>query len=308
MALGDGRRHVVYVASSNYSGSTLLAMLLNALPGVVSIGEMGPAGSFRSPGYLCSCDAPVVECPFFRDVARRISLQQVEFDLSDMRLRVSADMGRISSRLLVKSLGSAPLDALRDRVVHPVLARDRLLADLRHRVEAFVVAALDATGTHVFADTTKSPARIPFLAGCAGLRLSVIHLVRDPRAQVFSALKHRPDRSVAFHARSWVRRQRSIERCLDRLTDTQRLLLRYENLCRAPDVELERVAGFLGLAGSGGWERYANKEHHIIGNRMRRARPEANGIRLDEKWRTGMSPEHQAAVMRIAGRQASRYA
>jgi hypothetical protein len=62
---------VAYIAGAGRSGSTLLAMLLGALPGCVSIGEL--RHMWRRGIQLnqrCGCGEPFWDCPFWSDVGR----------------------------------------------------------------------------------------------------------------------------------------------------------------------------------------------------------------------------------------------
>ena len=60
---------VIYIAGTPYTGSTLLSMLLNAHPQLVSIGEAeGPTRRTDRGSYVCSCESPIAECAFWQRV------------------------------------------------------------------------------------------------------------------------------------------------------------------------------------------------------------------------------------------------
>ena len=104
-ALANSNLRVVYVASSSFSGSTLLALLLNAHRRVVSIGEMGPAAMYSNRAYPCSCGALVTDCDFFRDIGLLLESWGVAFDPEEMNLRVPFDRKPLVGRILRGHLG-----------------------------------------------------------------------------------------------------------------------------------------------------------------------------------------------------------
>ena len=65
----DARIPFLYVSSSSYSGSTLLAFLLNTHPDIFSVSEMDGWPYGEKEAFRCSCGEILRECPFFRTVA-----------------------------------------------------------------------------------------------------------------------------------------------------------------------------------------------------------------------------------------------
>lgn len=291
---------VTYITGISYCGSTLLAVVLNAHPGVVSIGEMGPSRASATPDYTCSCGERVAECPFFTEVARRMREQGVDFDPGDMRLRHN-DNGDIFTRLLRRSTGVAALDRLRD-ALPPVRAR---LDDYARRNEAFIRAALDTSGAQVFLDATKHADRIPLLQRM-NVDLRVIHLVRDPRGYLHSARKH-DNTDAESAARDFIRGHSQIERHLARVPRDHRMRINYETICADPGHWLAQLTLFMGLDAMDVPGDFRAHDYHVIGNRMRNRGDERTTITLDEKWRTTLSEDDIATVARIAGPLARRY-
>src|SRR4051794_15642729 len=80
---------LVYIMGHGYSGSTLLTFLLGSHPGIATIGELGiaPRGKTPTPDeYLCSCQAPILECDFWQQVTRRMAERGYPFDIWDSDL------------------------------------------------------------------------------------------------------------------------------------------------------------------------------------------------------------------------------
>ena len=181
-----------YMVSTSYSGTTLLSILLDSHPAIVSIGEVDntireaiEAG--RHTEYPCSCGAPIRACSFFGEVKRRCAQQGVELDLHDFGVRLGHRMGPRARRLLfgwpthlvwLAHARSALLNRLPPHRRHVNQAFNRSIAIAR--------AALDVSGKEVFLDASKAVARVPYLHRRSELDLRVIHIVRDVRAFVHS--------------------------------------------------------------------------------------------------------------------------
>ena len=170
----------------------------------------------------------------------------------------------------------------------------------------FVTAALHESGARVFIDATKTPARIPFLAASDRIRLSVLHLVRDPLAQVCSSIGHRGG-PASKHAKAWVRRQREISHLVGGVPDSRHLIIRYEDLCLEPVIELNRICAFLDLAPIPALDSYDSFEHHVIGNAMRKAKGSRAKIKLDTRWQKELDPEKRREIIQVSGEWADRF-
>jgi hypothetical protein len=77
-----------------------------------------------------------------------------------------------------------------------------------------------------------------------------IHIVRDPFDAAGSLLDKYADREfhidIYFAARNWVRRIRHIQTSAKKMAKDQILEVRYEELVRNPEIELEKICSFLG--------------------------------------------------------------
>jgi len=160
------------------------------------------------------------------------------------------------------------------------------------------------------------------------LRYMVI--LRDGRANVTSALRHTPDLfQNRYHAmRTWLRPAwQNLFNGLPR-DDTRLLILKYEDMVRAPAAAIARIGTFLGIEYEQHAFRYWEHEHHYIGGntgtlgllrdmrgmprakharegyyrelaKSARARPEAPV--LDESWREYLTHEDLVAYDYLCG-------
>ncbi len=104
---------------------------------------------------------------------------------------------------------------------------------------------------------------------------------------------------MAEAARVW-RRSNEEADCLlgsmDRAGWTQ---VRYEELCALPEETLLKIRRFLGLAPRQPRTDFRSFEHHVVGNGMRF--DTTSEIRLDERWRTQLTPRQLRVFDRVAG-------
>jgi Sulfotransferase family len=303
--LAEGSIRYAYVLGTGYSGTTLLSLLLDSHPRIVSIGEVDNIVANFPPPYPCSCGRMIGECPFFTQVKELCAREGVEIDLQNFQVKLGSGLGRNMRRLL---FGSAFSSALELGWLPPV--RDALLGRLpiyrQHVKQVFdrnasiARASLKVSNKELFVDSSKTVARIPHLLRRPEIDVRIIHIVRDVRAVAWSALKRESQRVPAEStARYWVRTHEAALR-LGALVGKERYFrFRWEDFCTAPEPVLDRICEFLGVEPVDLVSRVNAETHHVIGNdiRLRPVRP----IRSDETWREVLEPSQRAAAERRAG-------
>lgn len=70
---------LLYVASSSFSGSTLLAFLLNTHPDIFTVSEMEGWNYGENEEFSCSCGNTLEHCPFFNEVAHTFQRDGLPF-------------------------------------------------------------------------------------------------------------------------------------------------------------------------------------------------------------------------------------
>jgi Sulfotransferase family len=293
---------VLYIGGWGRSGSTLLAHVLAEVPGFVSVGELryvwqaGPAGN-----ELCGCGLAFAECPFWTAVGHEAFGGWDKVDLDE-----------------VLALEGA---VLRHRKI-PLLALGRLAPEHARQVHrygdltaALYRAILTVAGAQVVVDSTKNPPYAYFLraARASGLRMRVLHLVRDSRGVVHSWTKRvaRPEVTSGgayFQEFSplqagvrWMECNLAFE--LLRRLGAPTVQMRYESLAADPRRELERMFASMGepdrhdLSAVGDSVHVAG-QHSVRGNPMRFAHGRQQ-VRADEAWRTGMARKTRSLVVLV---------
>ena len=170
---------VVYIAGYGRSGSTLLDLLLGRNDGWLSMGEFRLFLYAARDHWICGCGSEVLSCPIWSSVVPVATGGDVAGAVAD--LKASARLRRV-----------------------PGLMRPYLLGAHRNTVDRFVArigdtyrAAAAASGARVLVDSSKDPIYGLLLRRTPGVRLHVIHLVRDSRAVAWSWLRKKPRPEIA---------------------------------------------------------------------------------------------------------------
>jgi hypothetical protein len=297
-------RRIRYVCmpGSPFTGSTLLGTLLNEHPECASIGAA--TGLIRRTdltSYRCSCGRLFKECEFWSRVAARTRalgrpVHVFETNFWNTHLRVTRN--RLLNVLLLRSLGWDPINRVRDSLVGRVSAIKQAIADMGWNTWSLASAVLEQTGKTVFVDTSRDHQRPKYLVRHPYLDVKVIHLMRDPRGNSASIMKHQGV-NVASAARQWRRYNTEAARVRRYLPSGSWLSLRYEEFCADPEGILDRIFQFLGVKPTPILPVQGDADRHIIGNKMRLKG--VGEIREDLSWQTSLSPAELEVIARIAG-------
>ena len=288
---------VAYIAGAGRSGSTLLGMLLGALPGCVSIGELRHL--WRRGIELnqrCGCGEPFWDCPFWSDVGDRAfgGWDNAPHErMLDLQRRV--DRFRQLPRLATMPVASG----VRRTVDEYAVNAGRVYRAVEEVAQASTVV-----------DSSKSPTFAVILQRVPGIDPVVLHLIRDSRAVAYSWSRRRPMPEVvegeaymatygpARAAIDWARSNVAIEAA--HMAGIASTRLRYEALVRAAPQELARLRSALDLTA----EQTAllaapvvevGVQHTVAGNPARFSGDQVR-LRPDEEWKSAMSARHRRVV------------
>jgi len=253
---------VIYIAGAAHSGSTLLDLMLNAHPDIVSVGEvlklnrqLAYRDAEKKTYAACSCGAPSLwACKFWSAV--------------DAETRAATG----------KSL--ADLDVL-----------DNSIQDPRRAPNVMLFKAIAAvSGKNFIVDSSKIPRRLGHLMQFPELDVYPVHLVRDPKGQVASVM-----RKHGGFLRNIVRYEIVQEQLHRKLKSVPHSVVRYEDLVRDPERTLRSILTPLGLSFDRRQLSWAEAEKHIVaGNHMRYETK--SKLVLDEKWREHLTAGQQRIV------------
>jgi hypothetical protein len=236
-AVGDKQRapdapvKVIYIAGWGRSGSTLLDNLLGQVDGFFSTGELryiwerGVLGN-----WICGCEKPVRQCEVWSVVLAKV---QADEGMPDARTIVEwqehVTRFRHTWNLLRRSSNNVPDGSILQSYVGLVGKLFSALAEV--------------TGARVVVDSSKRPSDAAILDLVPGVKLHVVHLVRDPRAVAFSWGKRQPgidQHGVIESTASWVTWNLASAALRHKISDRS-ILVRYEDFVEHPVETLERI-------------------------------------------------------------------
>lgn len=287
---------VLSIVGYTRSGSTLLDALLGELPGAFSAGELH---YLWERGLLeertCGCGRLVRDCEIWSAVLEKAFGDELPAPRRVMDWQSRSVRTRHTPALLAG--GRGPIDKAAMRAYGDTLGR------IYH-------AIADVTGCRVIIDSSKRPSDGALTMLLPGVEASIVHLVRDPRAVVFSWRRSKkeldraddadmPQQSVVMSALGWFELNLGAEG-VRRKAGAGGTLLRYEDLMTRPKESVENIAAMIGeptdrlpFVGAGAVE--LGENHTVSGNpgRFRRGVVE---LRADEEWRARMPAGDRAVT------------
>ena len=316
---------LVYVLSASHSGSTLLSMLLNTHPAVVTAGELKAEHLGDPDRYRCSCHELLKECPFWRTVANRMRSRGHEFFITDAQTHFGSMDSAWVTRLLRPLVRDALTERMRDAALSFSPVWRRGLPRMLRRSADLVHCVAEVADAEVVVESSKLGLRLKYLARCDDLDITIVRLIRDGRAVALTYM--RPDEfadardaklrgggagvnrdtrlSMDAAAREWRRSNEEAEALLQQLPAVRVIQVHYEDLCHTPVDTVNLIFTQLGLCTISSLENFRSLPHHVIGNGMRLDTD--NRVVLDDRWRNALVTTELSTFARVAGDLNSRY-
>lgn len=303
--------NLAYILAASYSGSTLLAMLLGSQPQATTVGEMRAPAVGEPDTYLCSCGEPIKKCRFWAEVTERMARREIaNFDITSAQLSIHDTNNAYLHRLLDPLPRGPMVETIRRTALSLSPKWHRHLRTVHLRNGALVEVLREITGAKVVVDSSKIALHLKYLLLSPDLKVKVIRLIRDGRAVTMSMLGHGFKgiprlEAVAGAGLSWRRNNEAAERVLAELPASQWLHLQYEELCKNPEGTLRGICNFLGMDSCNIVLDFRSRRQHVLGNDMRLK--SGSDIRVDERWRTGLSTEDLGVFQEVAGDMNRKY-
>ncbi len=286
---------IIYILSNGRSGSTLLDLLLGLQPEIWTLGEAHVLPwSLRENLLPCGCSLPVGKCEFWS-----LALPQIPIGIGNYPIEYFRE-----SHVGGKAIrGNHLYNILRRKPAKQwALAIDEYGKLNAEYFEAVKNAAERRTEQPIrwLVDASKNMYRLFWLQQSGYFDLRVIHLMKDPRAFVYSMVKNLlPDaknKSIRFSGRWLVENWFYSYLCNDPALAGQTFCLRYEQLATQPGETMTALGNWLNVdinfdINDDTFRRYEN--HAIAGNPMRW---QSSGIKLDEKWRLALPPSYARII------------
>jgi hypothetical protein len=182
---------------------------------------------------------------------------------------------------------------------------------MRAVTESLYASLVDVTGARVIIDASKRPEDAAVLAGVSSVDLYVLHVVRDPRAVVFSwsRLKPSPDGATVMQrmrpsriVRDWMESNAGAELLRRHVPGDRWFFATYENFAARPRETVREIVAFMREEGEAPFIAddtvVLGANHTLLGNPDRFRTGEVR-IAPDERWRSQM-PRRQQVGVKIA--------
>jgi hypothetical protein len=259
---------VLYVAGWGRSGTTVLNRLF-AGPEVIGVGELRwlwRRGVLQR--QTCGCGEAWDGCPLWQPIVKELASQT-----GDDPQSLAHTLDRLGDKAARPMQAAAPWARRSDD-------RRRYVSSLRRLYQKISWVS----GARVVVDTSKHAGHA-LLARDTGLDVTILHLVRDPRAVVWShgRRRHVPEGVVAgnmpTHAAPYIAIRWTARNAFIDLAVRPDIRMRYEDLVTAPDQAIDRIWTAIGLSPEPG----EGKSHAIAGN-LNRFDQAPLRLRLDDEW------------------------
>lgn len=273
---------LLYICSSQFSGSTLTSFLLNNHSSIATIGHTTGWNYSDDEDFRCSCGEKLEDCPLFRFIRKTFRDEGLPYDPKNFGTAFQLASNARLNQLLTGPLPifkNSAIEHLRDATVRmfPVFRR-RLDVQLRTNF-VLMNAVSQFLDAEIYLDNSHSPYRLRRFAKDSNFDVFPVHLIRDPRGVALSMMTN-SGLTASQAIENWRRHQISIMRITTEIGSP--LVVFYESLCSHTDQELGRLHEYARIRKEPFGGDFKDKEHHILGNRMRLT---PGTIRLDERWR-----------------------
>jgi len=287
-------KSIVYIASDDRSGSTLLDLLLGNHGEVISVGEIRRLFQcLNETKEVCMCGAPLRECPFWKRVEGEYgaplgSLRTSVYDIAGVR-------GKLVKLILMLPLSRKYLLMLLNR-----LGKTGSCIQIAENIIELYGVISRIAGAQVVVDSSKEPFQLKSIYLLDPDRLKVVILYRDGRGVALSRIKRGIPVEVAV--RRWVKANRRIHCMSLGIPSTKILKIQYENLCREPQKTMEDLCRFIGIDFRESQTELMKWLRHNIGGSPMKFDKTSTEISLDEKWRSEMDSRSLQVFDRIGGK------
>jgi len=295
---------LLYIASDVRSGSTVLDNLLSNHPSTETVGELqylsnhiNKTGIGVSYGWICTCGQSLDECRVWSRV-KEIFEKETGRAFSDATTEVDKSCRSKSFHYLMLLATLIPISSVRRRLINAAYDQRKLEAIGR---DCFLLLDIFSriTGAEIVIDSSKRADQLQALIKTkpANVDLKVIHIVRDGRAVVYSKMK-RAEQYKKYGAsfgmisavRGWCYSNAKILNVQCYFQPKDVVTVRYEDLCGNREATMKKICKSLGISFEERMLCLSSKnKHNIAGTSHRFTWNAETPIKLDERWKSGIT-------------------
>lgn len=286
-----------FVTCPSFHGATLIALLLNNHSQLMTLGDLIPE---QMEDRMCACGEGMDACKFWTGLTGGTEMEQ-PFTFPSLPPLMKAARPNMYANYAVSQL--ARIFGAKAWKLCPG-ARDEFLTSY-HQLHA---RSCELTGARKFIDGSKNPVKARALNSMLTERktIRILHITRDPRAFIASCRKYN-DISLEINMRYYRRYHRFILKQYKAGSDYSYLHIRLEDLCREPDLSLEKIQTFLGVEPEPLTVPVRHPEkHHLVGNTRAIARFDGQ-LKLDTRYLDTLTEDEQQTIIKLAGSPANTF-
>lgn len=275
---------LVYIASNGRSGSTLLDLLLGAHPTMWTLGEaQNLPWELRNRRVPCGCGQPIEEDDFWRPL-----LSDIPLDIEGYHIGYFRNIAQVGKVLRWKLLS----DVIRNEISDEWRPAVQEYGENNFQYFSTVrEAASERTDRDIdwLIDNSKDPYRLFWLQHSGYFKTRVIHLVKDPRAFVYSMTKDNPRdlRAVVRYTGRWIIENAIIAKIAkNNVFDEDVRRITYDELAQDPKQTMKSVGDWIGMDYDPALvDTFREYENHALSGNMMRWRESEEDIYYDERWK-----------------------
>ncbi len=273
----------IYICSANFSGSTLLDLLVGSHSRVESLGEISNLPMNIALDTTCLCGHGLRECSLWNKVVSALSMQ-LGISIWDDPLKLN--LGIISGDFIKKNSSTGKgrstfLCKLRKKIMSALrYAELRVRTSSKYSLSPGINEGIknnillydtvrSILDVDVIVDSSKNYQKAMGIYKNAPDEVRIIYLIRDGRAVYYSGIKRNYSKSKSL--RAWKNHNaRALTLLKQHVAPEHVLRVMYEDLVGNTCNELAKICKFAGLEFEEGMLEYTTKSHHnTAGNDMR---------------------------------------
>lgn len=286
---------LIYIASDVRSGSTLLDLMLGSHSEVSSVGEIQfLTDHFRRQGmghswdWKCTCGKDFNDCEFWSKINGLVK-EKTGDNISDRETWVR----RVKQPFPYLTLPNF----LFKRMCENKSSLSKGL-DASSFCWEVVDSISEQTGNTVVVDSSKNAEQFRYLYCWRPSSIKMIHLIRDGRGVVYSKMTRAGDTSRKA-TKNWVLENLKISLIKRMVRKSNRMTIKYEDLCENPQKEIEKVLEFLNVSNENSL--LSKEDRHNVCGSPHRFDWKDMEINLDERWKAGLSSESKKTFNTFGG-------
>jgi hypothetical protein len=276
---------LIYIASDVRSGSTLLDLMLGSHSEISSVGEIQfLTDHFRKQGmgqtwdWKCTCGKDFNDCEFWSKINSSV-IEKTGDDIS-------------SRDTWVRRVRQPFVYLMLPNFLFKTACKNKSFLSKGMDASAFCWDIVDSiseqTGNSIIVDSSKNAEQFRYLHRWRPSSLKIIHLIRDGRGVVYSKMTRAGDSSRKA-TKNWVLENLKISLVKKIVKDSNKITIKYEDLCKDPKREIQKIFEFLNVSNEN--DLLSKEARHNVCGSPHRFDWKNVEVNLDERWKESLSSE-----------------